>query len=71
MGRFLAVNEHPVERAVRLVLGGGLIGLAAIGWLGAWAYIGVVPLLTGALGSCPLYSLLGISTCPVRQSTTH
>lgn len=71
MGRFLAVNEHPVERAVRLVLGGGLIGLAATGWLGAWAYIGVVPLLTGALGSCPLYSLLGISTCPVRQSTTH
>ena len=70
MTKFLAVNEHPIERAVRVVLGVGLIGLAVAGTIGAWGYIGVIPLLTGVVGSCPLYSVLGISTCPVPK-TTH
>ncbi len=67
MSGFLSVNEHPVERVVRVVLGMALVGLAAMGTIGAWGYIGVVPILTGATGSCPLYSLLGISTCPMRK----
>jgi Protein of unknown function (DUF2892) len=33
-------------------------------WVG---WIGVVPLLTAAVGSCPLYSVLGLSTCPVAR----
>lgn len=71
MGTFFVVNEHLWDRLVRVVLGVALVGLAATGSLGAWAYVGVIPLVTGALGSCPLYSLFGISTCPVRHSTTH
>lgn len=71
MGTLLRTNEHPVERAVRGVLGIVLIGLAFTGTLGAWAYIGIVPLLTGVVGSCPLYSVLGVSTCPLRQSTSR
>lgn len=67
MSRFLSVNEHPVERGARVILGLALIGAAAAGMVGPWAYIGVVPLLTGAIGSCPLYTLLGISTCPISQ----
>jgi Protein of unknown function (DUF2892) len=63
---FLSVNEHPVERVARVGLGVTLIALAAMGTIGLWGYIGVVPLLTGALGNCPLYSMLGISTCPTR-----
>jgi hypothetical protein len=44
-----------------------LIGLAATGTVGMWGYIGVVPLLTGAIGMCPLYTVLGINTCPVAR----
>ena len=44
-----------------------MIGLAATGTVGMWGYIGVVPLLTGAIGMCPLYTGLGINTCPVAR----
>ncbi|MCW5649570.1 MAG: DUF2892 domain-containing protein [Ramlibacter sp.] len=59
-------NEANWDRALRIVAGLALIGAAAEGAIGAWGYVGVVPLLTGAVGLCPLYSLLGISTCPVK-----
>jgi len=68
MSRFLSVNEHPVERVVRVAAGLALLGLALAGSIGPWGYIGVVPLLTGLVGSCPLYSVLGISTCPTRKT---
>ncbi|MGE3958143.1 MAG: DUF2892 domain-containing protein [Vicinamibacterales bacterium] len=68
MGSLLKTNEHPIERIVRIVLGAGLIGAAAAGMLGAWGYIGAVPLLTGILGSCPIYTALGFSTCPVTPT---
>jgi hypothetical protein len=67
MAGFFGVNEHPIERVVRVALGAALIVLAYQGTIGVWGYIGVVPVLTGALGSCPLYTLLGISTCPVKS----
>lgn len=66
MSALLKVNEHPVERVARVVLGVALVAMAATGTIGVWGYIGVVPILTGALGSCPLYTLFGISTCPVK-----
>jgi Protein of unknown function (DUF2892) len=64
----MKVNEHPVERVVRVGAGLALVGLAATSTIGAWGYLGIVPLLTGSLGVCPLYSLLGFSTCPVRKN---
>lgn len=67
MGSLLKVNEHPVERVARVVLGLALIGMAAMGTIGVWGYIGVVPLLTGAVGNCPIYTLFGISTCPMKS----
>jgi hypothetical protein len=63
----LSVNEHPAERIGRVVLGVALVAMAAMGTIGMWGYIGIVPLLTGALGNCPIYSVLGISTCPIRK----
>jgi len=60
-------NEGMVDRGLRIVGGLLLISLAATGVVGAWGYIGVVPLLTGAVGMCPLYSILGISTCPINR----
>lgn len=56
-------NEHAIERVIRVALGVGLLSLAFVGPRSAWGYLGVVPLATGLLGSCPLYTLFGISTC--------
>ncbi|MBP6716578.1 MAG: DUF2892 domain-containing protein [Acidobacteria bacterium] len=64
---FLKVNEHPIERGIRVILGVGLVAAAAMGSIGVWGYIGVVPILTGLMGTCPLYTLLGVSTCPVPK----
>jgi Protein of unknown function (DUF2892) len=60
-------NEGTLDRALRVGVGLLLIGLAATGNVGPWGYIGVVPLLTGALGTCPLYTLFGIRTCPMNR----
>ncbi len=60
----MKTNEGTVDRVLRIVAGLALIGLAATGTVGAWGYLGVVPLLTGAIGWCPLYTVLGIKTCP-------
>jgi hypothetical protein len=67
MSRFLPVNEHPVERVVRGGAGLALIGFSIAGAIGPWGYLGAVPLLTGLIGSCPLYTVLGFSTCPVKS----
>lgn len=60
-------NEGSLDRALRIAAGIALVGLAATGTIGLWGYIGVVPILTGAMGYCPLYSVLGINTCPTRR----
>jgi hypothetical protein len=59
-------NEATWDRAIRIVLGVGLLSLVFLGPKTPWGYIGVVPLLTGLLGHCPLYRVVGLSTCPVR-----
>ncbi len=63
----MKTNQGRLDRTLRIAVGLTLIGMAATGVLGAWAYLGLVPLLTGAIGFCPLYSLLGIKTCAVRR----
>jgi len=69
MTKFFAKNEGAVDRAVRVVAGAALIGGAVMGPLAPWGWIGVVPLATGILGTCPLYSLIGASTCPLKENT--
>lgn len=63
----LAKNEGTADRVLRIVAGLVLISLVFIGPQTAWGWIGVVPVVTGALGSCPLYSLLGINTCGMKS----
>jgi hypothetical protein len=58
-------NEATWDRAIRIVLGVGLLSLVFLGPKTPWGLIGVVPLLTGLLGHCPLYRVVGLSTCPV------
>ena len=57
-----SLNVGNLDRALRVLAGLALIGLAAAGVIGAWGYIGVVPLLTGLVAWCPLYRVLGIRT---------
>jgi len=68
MSRLLAKNEDSVERGMRVVLGLGLLTLTFMGPHTALGYVGLIPLATGLLGSCPLYSLLGYSTCRVPRN---
>ena len=56
-------NVHNIERVIRILVGLGLISLVFVGPQTVWGWIGVLPLATGALGWCPPYALLGISTC--------
>jgi hypothetical protein len=64
----MKVNEGTIDRALRVIAGLVLIGLAASGTVGVWGWIGVVPLLTGLVGVCPAYAIFGLSTCPMKKS---
>jgi hypothetical protein len=60
-------NEGTVDRTVRIVLGLALLALVFVGpktWLGL---VGLIPLVTGIAGFCPLYRLVGIRTCRTAQ----
>ena len=62
----LTQNEHTLDRALRILVGAVLLSLVVIGPKTLWGLIGFVPLVTGLVGFCPLYRLLGISTCSTR-----
>lgn len=53
-------NVGNIERWLRVIAGIALIALAATSTIGWWGYIGIVPLVTGLLSFCPVYTLLGI-----------
>jgi hypothetical protein len=61
-------NVGGIDRILRIGAGVVLVGLAATGTVGAWGWVGVVPLLTGAIGFCPVYPLLGLNTCPMKKN---
>jgi len=69
MKSFLNVTVHPAERVIRVLVGLGLISLVFVGPQTPWGWIGIVPILTGASGLCPLYTMLGISTCPKKSAS--
>ncbi len=63
----MKANVGGIDRIARIVFGLVLIALAATGTIGAWGWVGLMPLATGAIGFCPLYPLIGLSTCPLKQ----
>jgi hypothetical protein len=61
-------NVGGIDRILRIVAGIVLIALTLMGTIGAWGWIGVVPLATGLFKFCPAYTLLGMSTCPMQKA---
>jgi hypothetical protein len=63
----MKINVGTLDRTLRIGAGVVLIGLAAAGVVGVWGYIGVIPLATGLFRFCPLYSVLGLNSCPAGR----
>ena len=59
----MTVNIGIVDRSIRAIVGVALLALVVIGPGSLWGLIGLIPLATAAMGNCPAYSLIGISTC--------
>jgi hypothetical protein len=59
-------NEAGWDRALRVVVGLGLLSLAFTGPETPWGYLGIIPIVTGLIGWCPLYTLFGFKTCKTR-----
>ena len=64
-------NEHGIDRIIRVIVGVGLLSLVWIGPQTPWGWVGLVPLITGLVGSCPLYRLFGISTWSISKRETR
>jgi len=61
-------NVGTIDKVIRIILGIVLISLVFVGPQTPWGWIGLIPLITGLVGFCPLYALLGLNTCQTRQS---
>jgi hypothetical protein len=62
----MKTNEAGFERVLRVLVGVALLALVFVGPKTAWGWLGIIPLLTGIAGFCPLYRLVGIDTCRLR-----
>lgn len=64
----LPKNEHMIDRVLRVGLGLALIALVFVGPQTLWGWLGLIPLVTGLVGSCPIYTLFGASTRRAKQA---
>ena len=64
----MKTNEGALDRILRVVVGIVILSMAFIGPQTPWAYLGLIPLLTGLVGFCPLYAILKINTCGVPRA---
>ncbi len=60
-------NVGTIDRAIRILLGLGLIGATLAGLIGVWGWLGVVPLATGIFRFCPAYLPFGLSSCSTEK----
>lgn len=67
--KILPRNEHNVDRVLRVLVGVGLLCITFVGPKTPWGFLGIIPLATGLLGSCPVYTVFGFSTCPVKKGS--
>ncbi|HRP74994.1 MAG TPA: DUF2892 domain-containing protein [Rhodocyclaceae bacterium] len=64
----MQTNVGGIDKILRIVAGLILIALGIMGIGAPWTFIGVVPLVTGLMGWCPAYKLIGVNTCPLKKS---
>ncbi len=64
----MKINEGATDRLLRVLVGAGVLSLAFVGPQTPWAYLGLIPLVTGLVGFCPLYAALGFNTCPAKKA---
>jgi hypothetical protein len=64
----MKTNVGGIDRIARIVLGLALIALTLTGTIGVWGWIGVVLVATAAMGFCPIYTVLGFNTCPMKKT---
>jgi len=62
----MKTNAGAIDRIIRVILGFALLSLIFLGPQSNWGLIGLVPLLTGLVGYCPLYTVFGFRTCPLK-----
>lgn len=63
----MQANVGGIDRIIRIIVGLALIAATLAGAIGAWGWIGLVPLLTGVFSRCPAYKLIGLNTCPLKR----
>lgn len=67
LAKILPTNEGTLDRALRVLIGLGALSVVFVGPQTNWGWLGLIPLATGLMGSCPIYSALGINTCPMKK----
>ena len=61
-------NVGTADKVIRIILGLVLLALVFVGPQTPLGWIGIIPLATGLIGFCPLYSVFGINTCPTKKA---
>ena len=69
ISRLFPSNEHTVERVIRVVLGLAILSLVFVGPQSWFGLLGLILIVTGAVGSCPIYTMFGISTCSISKGS--
>lgn len=64
----MGINESHFDRIMRIVSGLALIVASVTGFIGMWGWLGLAPLLSGIVGFCPVYQILGLSSCPIPNT---
>ncbi len=64
----MSTNENGIDRAIRVLFGAALVSLVFFGPQSPWGWLGLIPIITGLVGFCPLYRLVGIDTCHVKHN---
>ncbi len=62
----MKTNVGGIDKILRIVVGIALVAWAILGGP-VWAWIGVLPIITGVMGWCPAYTMIGLNTCPLKK----
>jgi hypothetical protein len=65
--RLFPVNEGTIDRTLRVIAGLVVLSLTVVGPKTMWGLVGLIPLVTGAIGNCPVYTLFGVNTCSMTK----